>query len=52
MGFQFIDLWEDFYGRGKYYLRDGVTEDLMEYHVSDEGTGILGDAYLNVIQGN
>ena len=42
MGFQFVDLWEDFYGRGKYYLRDGM-------HLSDEGARVLGDAYLNVV---
>ena len=45
MGLHFVDLWEEFYGRWEFYLRDGL-------HLSEEGAKILGEAYHNVIQGN
>ena len=40
-----MDLWDEFYGRWEYYLRDGL-------HFSDQGARILGEAYRYVIQGN
>ena len=45
MGLHFVDLWEDFFGRWEFYMRDGL-------HLSDEGAKILGEAYRHVIQGN
>ena len=45
MGLHFVDLWDEFYGRWEYYLRDGL-------HFSDQGARILGEAYRYVIQGN
>ena len=45
MGLHFVDLWEDFFGRWEFYMRDGL-------HLSDEGAKILGEAYRHVIRGN
>lgn len=45
MGLIFVDLWQDFYGRDDYYLRDGL-------HLSDDGARALGVAYETEIQGN
>lgn len=45
MGLKFVDRWEEFYGHGRYYLRDGL-------HLSDEGARALGEAYVSEIQGN
>ena len=45
MGLEFVDLWQDFYGSKRFYLRDGL-------HLSDEGARALWDAYRNAIQEN
>ena len=45
MGLHFVDLWDEFYGRRDYYLRDGL-------HLSNKGASALGDAYRYVIQEN
>ena len=45
MGLHFVDLWEEFFGRWEFYMRDGL-------HLSDEGAKTLGEAYRHVIQGN
>ena len=45
MGFKFVDLWEEFYGQGIYYIRDGL-------HFSDRGASVLAEAYTNVLPGN
>ena len=45
MGFLFIDLWGEFYGRASYYLGDGL-------HLSDEGARALRDAYRIAFQEN
>ena len=45
MGLCFVDLWDQFYGCDRYYLRDGL-------HLSDEGARVLGAYYRNSFQGN
>lgn len=45
MGLCFVDLWDQFYGCDRYYLRDGL-------HLSDEGARVLGVYYRNSFQGN
>ena len=45
MGFHFVDLWYDFYGREEYYLGDGL-------HLSDLGARALVNAYRVETQGN
>ena len=45
MGLCFVDLWDQFYGCDRYYLRDGL-------HLSDEGARILGAHYRYAFQGN
>lgn len=45
MGLHFVDLWQEFFGRETYYLRDGL-------HLSDEGARALGCAYERIIKGN
>ena len=45
MGLHYVDLWDEFYGRNMYYLRDGL-------HLSDEGARVLAAKYRSAFQGN
>ena len=45
MGLHYVDLWDEFYGSNRYYLRDGL-------HLSDEGARVLAAKYRSAFQGN